>query len=410
MTTPTMATQTVCYLGVTGTNGKTSCAWWLTQLLQTLGKKTGLIGTLGCGVWEQGRAVDMRETGYTTPDATLLQKILVDFTQQGVSHVVMEVSSHGLVQGRVKAVPFSTALFTNLSHDHLDYHRTMEEYGAAKARLFQHPGLQHAVINIDDSFGRSLVADIKQVPVLTYGISNSAADVYVSALQLSAQGLSGTVVTPWGEADLSASLVGDFNAANLLGVITVLCAEGFDLNHIVTAVKDLQAPPGRMQRVVAGTDKDDIDVFVDFAHTPDALQKALTTLKAQTQRQLWCVFGCGGDRDSSKRPLMGAVVSSLADRAVVTSDNPRSENPHDIIEQIVSAMNENTTAVIADRQAAIIYALLHAQAGDVVLIAGKGHEAYQEIKGIKTPFSDVREAVLALRERNEIQRANGGHL
>ena len=404
----TSAENTVCFLGVTGTNGKTSCAWWMAQLLQILGKKPGLIGTLGCGVWQQGSAAELRETGYTTPDANLLQKILADFTEQGVSHVVMEVSSHGLVQGRVKAVRFSTALFTNLSHDHLDYHGTMEAYGEAKARLFRHPGLQHAVINIDDNFGRRLVADIKQVPVLTYSVADASADVYVRGLQLSAQGLRGHLVTPWGEAELCASLVGDFNVANLLGVIAVMGAEGFAFADVVAAVKNLQAPPGRLQRI--SDDSDDIDVFVDFAHTPDALEKVLHTLKAQTRQQLWCVFGCGGDRDSSKRAPMGAVVSSLADRAVVTSDNPRSENPLDIIEQIVSAMNESGTAVIADRQAAIIYALLHAQAGDVVLIAGKGHESYQDIKGVKVPFSDAHEAMLALRERNELRRASGGRL
>lgn len=408
-----MATRTeqqVCFLGVTGTNGKTSCAWWMAQLLQMLGKKPGLIGTLGYGVWQQGKAIELRGTGYTTPDANLLQKLLADLNEQGVSHVVMEVSSHGLVQGRVKAVRFSTALFTNLSHDHLDYHGTMEAYGAAKAQLFRHPGLQHAVINIDDSFGRSLVADIKQVKVLTYSVANTSADVHIDNLQLNSQGLRGHLVTPWGEAELSASLVGDFNVANLLGVIAVMGAEGFTFADVVAAVKGLQAPPGRLQRVMANRDGDDIDVFVDFAHTPDALEKVLLTLKAQTRRQLWCVFGCGGDRDSSKRAPMGAVVSSLADRAVVTSDNPRSENPMDIIEQIVSAMDESGTAVIADRQAAIIYALLHAQAGDVVLIAGKGHETYQDIKGVKVPFNDAHEAMLALRERNEVQRAMGARL
>jgi len=389
----------VHYIGVTGTNGKTSCAWWLAQLLQHLGKKPGLIGTLGCGVWAKDKPLAMRETGYTTPDAALLQKILADFTEQQVTHVVMEVSSHGLQQGRTRDVTFSTALFTNLSHDHLDYHGSMENYGAAKARLFQSPGLQHAVINRDDAFGRQLIAETKSVPVVSYSIADASADVTVRDLQLSASGLRGTLVTPWGRVELVSPIVGDFNVANLLGVIAVLCVEGFDLTSVVAAVKYLQAPPGRLQRVACDTATEEIDVFVDFAHTPDALDKVLSTLKLQTRQQLWCVFGCGGDRDSSKRAVMGEVASRLADFCVVTSDNPRSENPQDIIDQILVRMDKNKTTVIADRKSAIHYAVSHARARDAILIAGKGHESYQDIKGSKLPFSDSDVAMLALRER-----------
>jgi UDP-N-acetylmuramoyl-L-alanyl-D-glutamate--2,6-diaminopimelate ligase len=396
-----MAGFSPAYIGVTGTNGKTSCAWWLTQLLGDVGQNPGLIGTLGCGVWNKNKGIELRETGYTTPDAKLLQKILAEFAEQGASHVVMEVSSHGLQQGRVSAITFSSALFTNLSHDHLDYHGTMEEYGAAKARLFHFPGLKHAIINLDDDFGRKLISQITKVPVLSYSVANPAADIYVKNIQLDASGLCGELVTPWGQAKLIAPIVGDFNVANLLGVIAVLCAEGFDFTEVVAATKNLQAPPGRLQRVVADAVSNEIDVFVDFAHTPDALDKVLSTLKKQTRHHLWCVFGCGGDRDSSKRAVMGQVVSRLADHGVVTSDNPRSENPQAIIDQIVSGMAQGNSAVIADRKMAILYAVHHAVAGDVVLIAGKGHENYQEIKGNKIPFSDAHEAAMALRERTQ---------
>jgi len=390
--------ETPGYIGITGTNGKTSCAWWLVQLLHDFGETPGLIGTLGCGVWDKEKALELQETGYTTPDAKLLQKILTGFVQQGATHVVMEVSSHGLEQGRVKDVKFSTALFTNLSHDHLDYHGTMEKYGAAKARLFHFPELQHAVINIDDDFGRSLVAGITSVPVLTYSLINPSADLHFKNLQLNAGGLRGTLITPWGNAELISSLVGDFNVSNLLGVIAVLCAEGFDFARVVDAVKNLQAPPGRLQRVSLHA-VNEIDAFVDFAHTPDALDKVLTTLKSQTRHHLWCVFGCGGDRDTGKRAVMGSVVSRLADHAVVTSDNPRSENPSAIINQIVSGMDQKKITVLPERRAAIRHAIRTARQGDVVLIAGKGHETYQEVNGVRTPFNDVEEVRLALGER-----------
>lgn len=399
-----MASFSPAYIGVTGTNGKTSCAWWLAQLLCDVGQKPGLIGTLGCGVWSKDKKVELRETGYTTPDAKLLQNILAEFAEQGATHVVMEVSSHGLQQGRVSAITFSSALFTNLSHDHLDYHGNMDNYAAAKARLFSFPGLKHAIINLDDDFGRTLISRITTVPVLSYSLANPAADVYVKNMELDASGLRGVLVTPWGNAALVAPIAGDFNVANLLGVISVLCAEGFVLDHVLDAVKNLQSPPGRLQRVVADDVASEITVFVDFAHTPDALEKVLSTLKKQTRQHLWCVFGCGGDRDSSKRAVMGQVVSRLADHSIVTSDNPRSEHPQDIINQILSGMDQGNTAVMADRKSAILYAIHHASAGDVVLIAGKGHENYQEINGNKIPFSDMHEATMALRERAQTHR------
>lgn len=397
----TFSLPSLCCIGVTGTNGKTSCAWWLAQLLQRFGKKTGLVGTLGCGVWENDKPLALQETGYTTPDAGLLEKILKDFLEQGATHVVMEVSSHGLEQGRTRAVTFSSALFTNLSRDHLDYHGSMERYGAAKEKLFFQAGLRHAVINQDDAFGAELAirlrANITGLQVITYSLRDMTADIHTKNLHCNEAGFTGVIHTPWGAADFQTPVAGDFNLANLLGVLGVLCAEGFALSTVIKGLQPVQAPPGRLQSVVV--EGSDVKLFVDFAHTPDALEKVLSALRKQTTGKLWCVFGCGGDRDEGKRPLMGAVASRLADQCVVTSDNPRSESPERIIQQIVAAMNRQTTTVQENRQQAIQYAIREAQAGDVILVAGKGHEKYQEVQGIKQPFDDVVQARLALQSR-----------
>lgn len=399
--TLTISTQSISYIGVTGTNGKTSCAWWLAQLLQGLGKTPGLVGTLGCGVWKANKAPALRETGYTTPDATLLQQILLDFAQQGATHVVMEVSSHGLEQGRTRAVTFSTALFTNLSRDHLDYHGSMERYAAAKEKLFFQSGLRHAVVNSDDGFGVELAsrlrASIHGLRVITYSLQDTTADIHVSDLCCDTAGYKGVMHTPWGKTDFFMPVTGDFNLANLLGVTGVLCAEGFALSAVIRGLRVIQAPPGRLEPVMV--DGSDVTVFVDFAHSPDALEKVLSTLRQKTSGKLWCVFGCGGNRDEGKRPLMGAVASRLADYCVVTSDNPRTESAESIIQQIVSAMNMQVTVIQQDRQRAIQYAIQAAQLDDVILIAGKGHEKYQEINGVKQPFDDVAQAKQALQAR-----------
>jgi len=397
----TFSLPSLCCIGVTGTNGKTSCAWWLAQLLQRFGKKTGLVGTLGCGVWENEKSLVLQETGYTTPDAPLLEKILKDFLQQGATHVVMEVSSHGLEQGRTRAVTFSSALFTNLSRDHLDYHGSMERYGAAKEKLFVQAGLRHAVINQDDGFGAELALRLRThmtgLRVITYSLRDKTADIHTQNLYCDEAGFRGVLHTPWGTADFQIPVAGDFNLANLLGVLGVLCAEGFALPAVIKGLQVVQAPPGRLEPIVI--QGGDVRLFVDFAHTPDALEKVLSTLRKQTKGKLWCVFGCGGNRDEGKRPLMGAVASQLADRCVVTSDNPRSEVPEEIIRQIVAVMNMQTTTVQKDRQQAIQYAVREAQSGDVILVAGKGHEKYQEANGIKQPFDDVVQARLALESR-----------
>jgi len=387
--------QKLKLLGVTGTNGKTSVSQWLAQALSILGEKTAVIGTIGNGF------VDSQiEANNTTPDAVLLQAMLADYIAQNAKAVAMEVSSHGLHQGRVRAVKFDVAILTNLSRDHLDYHETMEAYAAAKAQLFFWPDLRVAVVNADDAFGFSLAEKLQTQakPVLTYGLS--AGDVRGSNLQLLQHGLRMQVTTPQGDASVFAPVLGRFNAYNVLAVLTTLLALEFSLADAVSAIANIKPVPGRMQQF-GGDDKP--LVVVDYAHTPDALEKVLTTLREQLQQQnqLVCVFGCGGDRDAGKRPLMGAVAAKLADTIVVTADNPRSEDPLQIIVQVVAGINKSHI-VEPDRAVAIQRAVSMARAGDIVLLAGKGHEDYQEIKGVRTPFSDVAVALAALNARQSV--------
>ena len=384
--------QSMWVIGVTGTNGKTSCSHWLAQALTNLGRKTALVGTLGNGFHGA-----LTTSTHTTPEAVSLQRQLADYLAQGAQCVAMEVSSHGLAQGRVNGVKFDVALLTNLTRDHLDYHGDMQSYARAKAALFNWPGLKHAVLNLDDTFGAELAAklDRKQVAVLTYGIGRG--DVAASNLRVSAAGVEMDVTTQWGVAHLKSPLIGTFNAANLLGVLAVLLVSGVKLNDAVQQLAAVTPPPGRMQRL--GGDGAPL-VVVDYAHTPDALEKVLQTLRdlLPQDARLICVFGCGGERDKGKRALMGDAASRLADKVVVTSDNPRSENARAIIEDILEGMRANYE-VIEDRADAIFQAIGVARPIDVVLVAGKGHEAYQEIAGTRFPFSDAEVAARALQER-----------
>jgi UDP-N-acetylmuramoyl-L-alanyl-D-glutamate--2,6-diaminopimelate ligase len=380
-------------IGVTGTNGKTSCAHWIAAALQASGRRTAMIGTLGNGLFGA-----ITPAANTTPDAALLHEMLRDFRHAGAEAVVMEVSSHGLEQGRVNGVAFAVALYTNLSRDHLDYHGTMAAYGAAKARLFGWPGLRVGVINADDSFGRSLIdaARARGRKVLSYGFS--AADVAGGRLVASASGLAFNVATPWGKGELHTRLVGEFNASNLLGVLGVLLVSGIGLERALELLGQVQAPPGRMQRL--GGNGLPV-VVVDYAHTPDALEKALTALRPALGDggELICVFGCGGERDRGKRPQMGRIASRLADRVMVTSDNPRGEEPAAIASEIVHGIREAGNrhyAVELDRAAAIAAAIAEAKAADVVLLAGKGHETYQDVGGVRHPFQDAEHAARAL--------------
>ena len=375
--------------GVTGTNGKTSCSHWIAQSLTRLGRATGVIGTLGTGFPGQ-----LTPATHTTPDAVAVQAHLAGLLRQGAKGVVMEVSSHGLEQGRVNGVAFVAALFTNLSRDHLDYHGSMERYGAAKARLFRWPELRHAVINLDDGFGRRLAAslDRSRVDVLGYGLGKG--EISGHRLDLSKHGLTLEIATPWGSAAIRSRLLGGFNAANLLGVLGMLLVAGVSLEDASGVLERIEPVPGRLQ-LVRRTGRP--LVVVDYAHTPDALEKVLETLRGVLgeQGRLVCVFGCGGDRDPGKRPLMGEAATRLADRAIITSDNPRSEDPRAIIEQIIAQAHPRYH-VEPDRVTAIHAAILEAQPEDVVLIAGKGHETYQEVAGRRLPFSDVEVAIAAL--------------
>jgi len=371
--------------GVTGTNGKTSCAHWIAQSLSRLGRKTALIGTLGSGF---PGALDA--AGNTTPDAITLQSQLAALRAAGGTGCAMEVSSHGIDQGRIGGIEFDVALFTNLSRDHLDYHKTMEEYGAVKARLFRWPKLKHAVVNMDDRFGRELADSIdkSRVNVLGYGFGKG--EIAGHRLDLSTRGLKLEITTPWGSARLTSQLIGGFNAANLLGVLGVLMAAQVPLQDAVDALAHVEPVPGRLQMVRFPNAP---LVVIDYAHTPDALEEVLQTLRdLQPQgSKLHCVFGCGGDRDPGKRPLMGEVATRLADRVVITSDNPRSENPHAIVEDIIAGAHPNFEVEV-DRSGAIFKALQSAAPDDVVLIAGKGHEIYQEVGSQRLPFDDVQVA------------------
>lgn len=386
--------QKLWVIGVTGTNGKTSCSHWIAQCLTRLGKKTAVVGTLGNGFLGA-----LEPTLNATPDAVLLQAQMAHFVEQGAQCVAIEVSSHSLVQGRVNGVAFDIALFTNLSRDHLDYHGDMEAYAAAKAKLFHWPSLQYAIINMDDRFGMELAAGLKQTPVTVLGYGLGKGEISGHRLNLSKHGLSLEIITSWGTAKLQSRMLGAFNASNLLGVLAALLASEVPLQDAVGVLQDVQAVPGRLQML---SEKGKPIVVVDYAHTPDALEKVLQALRgilnSGGEARLICVFGCGGERDRGKRALMGAVASRLADAAIVTNDNPRGEAPRGIIEDIARGMQPNYQ-VVEDRAMAIYKAIHEAHQGDVVLIAGKGHETHQEINGVKLPFNDVEVAKAALNQK-----------
>jgi len=412
-------------VGVTGTNGKTSSAVWLGQALSRGSEAAAVVGTLGVGVFRARGEVEYNVTGYTTPDAVLLARTLADLREQGAASLAIEVSSIGLEQGRVAGMHFDVALFTNLTRDHLDYHGTMEAYEAAKTKLFDWPGLKTAVVNLDDPMGARLISYLQSkpalagaIPLIGYTLHDATARpdidgvLMLRAGQIRSGRHTGTefhLECALGVALVKTQLVGNFNISNALGVMGALLAKGLSLRTAIEAVEALKPAPGRMQ-LVGGQDAPMI--VIDYAHTPDALEKTLTALRqvaADRNGQLWCVFGCGGDRDPGKRPQMGKIAQA-ADHVLVTSDNPRSEDPHSIIEQILAGMDRNnpasTVQALDDRAAAILSAIKHAGKPDVILLAGKGHEPYQEIKGKKLPFSDADHAQLALSARLTMMRTN----
>ncbi|WP_020167685.1 MULTISPECIES: UDP-N-acetylmuramoyl-L-alanyl-D-glutamate--2,6-diaminopimelate ligase [Methylotenera] len=377
-------------IGVTGTNGKTSITQWLSQCFDYLGKKTAVVGTLG-----NGFANALSETQNTTPDAILLQSMLADYLKQGAEVVALEVSSHGLHQGRVNGVHFDIAVLSNLSRDHLDYHSTFAEYAAAKRRLFDFSDLKMSVLNCDDEFGREIEEDLKHAvaPVITYGIEHG--DVQATQLHFENTHFSFVALTPQGEATVKANLIGRFNVYNVLAVLATLLVSKVSLKDAVDAIAQIKSVAGRMQSLGGGALP---LVIVDYAHSPDALEKVLTTLNEQKPigAKLVCVFGCGGNRDAGKRELMGKIASDLADAIVVTSDNPRHENKRKIINEILQGTQGNYL-IEQNRAKAISVGILAAKPGDIVLIAGKGHEKYQEIKGVKNYFNDVEQAEKALK-------------
>lgn len=374
-------------IGITGTNGKTSTSYLLTSALQKLGKQTGLIGTLG-----YGHPGSLTPSNYTSPNPIMLQRILADFKKQNIDTVVMETSSQALDQNRFAGMDIKFGTFTNLTHDHLDYHKTLDEYAAAKQRLFTQPAMQNGIFNLDDPIGLKWFEQFKN-DFTTYGYTlnpnkfNFQNIIAASNIQAKPDGISAEIFSPWGNGKLISSLVGRFNLSNLLAVITNLCAMGYKLNNILPIIPELQPVPGRMQTIVG---KNQPLVVVDFSHTPDALKQALQTLREHCHGELFCMFGCGGDRDRKKRPEMAEIAEQLADHVIITNDNVRFEDPQQITNDILEGLKHPEKAIVElDRAKAIALTIKQATSKDIVLLAGKGHEPYQIIGDKKLPFNDI---------------------
>ncbi|MGM0594726.1 MAG: UDP-N-acetylmuramoyl-L-alanyl-D-glutamate--2,6-diaminopimelate ligase [Pseudomonadota bacterium] len=384
----------VSVVGITGTNGKTSVSQFIAQSLDGEAP-CGVIGTLGSGLYGE-----LAETGHTTPDAVTLQQQLAQMRRSGARYVAMEVSSHALDQGRVEAVHFAVAVFTNLSHEHLDYHEDMSRYAAAKHRLLEMPGLRCAVINADDATGAAWLADLPAgVAAIDYGLEPANDDrptLYADALELGSDGLSMQVHYAGQKQQLATALLGRFNASNLLAALGALLALGVEFDDALARLQAVRTVPGRMEAFGGG---DKPLVVVDYAHTPDALEHVLRALREHTRKRLWCLFGCGGERDQQKRPLMGRIAERLADSVVLTDDNPRGEDPYNIIEAIIAGTkNPDAIYVKRNRAEAIALVIALARPGDVVLIAGKGHEDVQQLAGESIRFSDRHEVARLLGE------------
>ncbi len=396
-------------VAVTGTNGKTSCTQWLGQALSRRDLPTVVVGTLGIGMFSRGSSGPFSATGFTTPDAVQLHRKLSEQRAKGMLALAIEASSIGLAQGRMDELHIDCAVLTNFTRDHLDFHGTMEAYELAKAKLFDWPGLKQAVINLDDPVGPRMIARMRStnpaVQLIGYSIDGASDGslplLSATDIRIGQNGTTFQLASPYGSGNVRTQLIGRFNVSNALAIAGVLFARGYGWDIVVGLLESLVAVPGRMQQL-GGSDGP--LVVIDYAHTPDALRKAIDTLRAVAQARqgkLWCVFGCGGDRDSGKRPEMGREASG-ADQIIVTSDNPRSEAPEIIIGQIVAGVSEGEHTklqVIQDRATAILSAIRNAGKTDVILVAGKGHEDYQEIKGRRLPFRDADHAALALATR-----------
>ncbi len=384
-------------IGITGTNGKTSCSQFLGQLLDGC----GIIGTLGWGEWGQ-----LNKTVNTTPDALTIQQILAEFVKAKKNTVAMEVSSHGLDQGRVNGVHFKGAVITNISRDHLDYHGSMEAYLAAKLKLLQTPWLRFVVVNLDDASCDQIIAAVPG-SVVVWEVSakgnsvNSGESVIAEGIQHTLAGIEFDVRWGGNVQRVQAPLYGDFNAENLLCVLAVMLAMGQSLTEATNKVKSIKPIKGRMER--CGTKANELSVFVDYAHTPDALYRVLASLRKHCDQSLWVVFGCGGNRDAGKRPQMGSIAEQWADRVIVTDDNPRFENNLSIANEILAGCISDKVVLIQDRKQAIQHVIANAAANDCIVIAGKGHESYQEINGVQYPFDDKQIAEEALHKRFGMQ-------
>jgi UDP-N-acetylmuramoyl-L-alanyl-D-glutamate--2,6-diaminopimelate ligase len=372
-------THHLTFTGVTGTNGKTTIAYQLAQAYELLGQEAAYVGTLG-----QGKPCSLQALNNTTPDALILQSLFHQYHQGAIKQVCMEVSSHALSQHRVEEIPFKQAIFTNLTHDHLDYHQTMEAYAEAKSLLFAKPSLNWVVLNQDDSYADVMRAKVpSSCQVLSYGIHDTA-DVHAHTWEVNLQGTTIHVNSPWGAHTLTIQALGFFNLYNALAIFSSLVVAGCDPNAAVRVMAKLKPAPGRMEVVAQ-----EPTVIVDYAHTPDALENVLATLSKVKLGRILVVFGCGGDRDKLKRPIMGKIASRYADWVFLTSDNPRHEDPEQILTDIEVGIPEHTAIErICDRESAIARALAVAQKNDIVVIAGKGHETYQQIGDQRFSFSD----------------------
>ena len=394
-------------IGVTGTNGKTTVAWMIAQAAEILGERCAYLGTLGYGLGElQG------SEGMTTPAVVEMHERLAGFVEQGAGYAAVEVSSHALAQGRIDGVRIDTAIFTNLSRDHLDYHESMDDYFATKARLFTECAPRHRIINLDSDYGARLAdqcgPDAVTVSTNFDRVAITRQYLFIRSVVATSTGFDITFISSWGSSRFSLPLPGDFNVANAASVLALLLMKGVALETACEAMSRLTAPPGRMQRVAVAEGErtmqrvatDGPAVYVDYAHTPAALESALRALRAHCSGRLWCVFGCGGDRDAGKRPQMGKAAERQSDRVIITNDNPRSERPMVIVDDILGGMaHPEQAVVIEDRAAAIAWAIDAAASDDVVLIAGKGHETWQETNGRRVAFSDAAVAARALEAR-----------
>jgi UDP-N-acetylmuramoyl-L-alanyl-D-glutamate--2,6-diaminopimelate ligase len=380
--------QSLSLIGITGTNGKTSVSQIIAQIVHLLGHQAAVMGTLGNGLW--GQLVD---SGNTTADAVTVMRQLGEFVAQGAELCAMEVSSHGLVQGRVEAAPFNIVVFTNLSRDHLDYHGDMDNYAAAKKRLFQFPSVQHGVINLDDTVGAKWLTELANQKNKSFSIqANTTADFYCDAIQYHDAGVTATL--HFTDIDsgrprsgtLSSPLLGAFNLSNLVAAISVLYLQGMAMASILAVLPQLIPVAGRMERF---SSVNKATLVVDYAHTPDAIEQALKALKLHCKGTLWCVFGCGGDRDKGKRALMAQAAEQYADKVMITSDNARSEDPQAIIDDILQGISQPQNVLTeVDRIQAITHVVSLAQADDIVLLAGKGHETYQEVAGERIDYDE----------------------